>query len=158
MTVIKATFFTAQALTSVSKGCCNKTISGQGERRKKRIAAGLSPSLSGRVLAGSTTLLRNWPVPGEGGMRQQDLRATDMWPSSAGNDTRAKLVDDSKSSSNLALGTTIAGRTARLLLDWLKPSSHVSHSRPTCLAITLTGKEIVEFIHEYRQPGFPIMN
>jgi hypothetical protein len=91
-------------------------------------------------------------------MRQQDLRATDMWPSSAGDDTRAKLVDDSKSSSNLALGTTIAGRTARLLLDWLKPSSHVSHSRPTCLAITLTGKEIVEFIREYRQPGFPIMN
>jgi len=91
-------------------------------------------------------------------MRQQDLRATDMWPSSAGDDTRAKLVDDSNSSSNLALGTTSAGRTARLLLDWLKPSSHVSHSRPTCLAITLTGKEIVEFIHEYRQPGFPIMN
>jgi len=91
-------------------------------------------------------------------MRQQDLRAIDMRLSSAGDHTLAKLVDDGKFSNNLALRTTIAGRTARLLLDWLKPSSHVSHSRPTCLAITLTGKEIVEFIHEYRQPGFPIMN
>ena len=81
-----------------------------------------------------------------------------MGLSSAGNDARAKLVNDSKLSNNLALRASIAARTARLLLDWLKPSSHVSHSRPTCLAITLTGKEIVEFIHEYRQPGFPIMN
>ena len=91
-------------------------------------------------------------------MRQQDLRAIDMGLSSAGNDTRAKLVNDSKLSNNLALRTSIAARTARLLLDWLKPSSHIGHSGPTCLAITLTGKEIVEFIHEHRQPDFPIVN
>ena len=91
-------------------------------------------------------------------MRQQDLRAIDMRLSSAGDDTRAKLVNDGTLSNNLALRTSIAARTARLLLDWLMPSSHISHSGPTCLAITLTGKEIVEFIHEHRQPDFPIVN
>ncbi len=91
-------------------------------------------------------------------MRQQDLQAIDIRLSSAGGHTLAKPVDDSKFSNNLALRTTIAGRTARLLQEWLKPSSHVSHSGPTCLAITLTGKEIAEFVHENRQPGLPIMN
>ena len=91
-------------------------------------------------------------------MRQQDLQAIDIQLSSAGDHTLAKPVDDSKFSNNLALRTTIAGRTARLLLEWLKPSSHISHSGPTCLAITLAGKEIAEFVHENRQPGFSIMN
>jgi hypothetical protein len=91
-------------------------------------------------------------------MLQQDLRATDMRLSSTGDDTLANLVDGSKFSNNPARRTTIAERTARLLLEWLKPSSHISPSGPTCLAITLTGEEIVEFVHENRQPDFPSVN
>jgi hypothetical protein len=91
-------------------------------------------------------------------MRQQDLRSIDMRLSSTGDDTLANLVDGSRFSNNPARHTTVAGRTARLLLEWLKPSSHISPSGPICLAITLTGKEIVEFVHENRQPDFPIVN
>ena len=81
-------------------------------------------------------------------MRQQGLRTIDMRPSSSGDNTLANLVDR----------TTIAGRTARLLLEWLKPSSHISSAEPTCLAVTLTGEEIVEFVRESRQPDFSIVN
>ena len=88
-------------------------------------------------------------------MGQQDLRAIDMRLSFRDDDTLANLVDDSKFSNNPARRTTIAARTARLLLEWLKPSSYVSGSEPTCLAITLACKEIVEFVHESRQPDFP---
>jgi hypothetical protein len=87
-------------------------------------------------------------------MRQQDLRAIDMRLSFSDDDTLANLVDDSKFSSNPARRTTIAERAARLLLEWLKPSSHIGRSEPTCLAITLTCKEIVEFVHKNRQPDF----
>lgn len=90
-------------------------------------------------------------------MLWQKSRATDMRLSSASNNSPAKLMNESKFSSNLALQTTIPGRTARLLLEWLKPCSHISHLGPTCLAITLTGKEIAEFVRENRQPGFPIV-
>jgi hypothetical protein len=91
-------------------------------------------------------------------MRQQDLRAIDMRLSSSGHDTLANLVDGNKFSNNPAHQTTIAGRTARLLLEWLKPSSHISRAEPTCLAVTLTGEEIIEFVRENRQPDFPIVN
>lgn len=91
-------------------------------------------------------------------MRQQDLRAIDMRLSSSNDDALANLMDGSKFSNNPAHRTTIGGRTARLLLEWLKPSSHISRSEPTCLAVTLTGEEIVEFVRENRQPGFPIVN
>jgi hypothetical protein len=91
-------------------------------------------------------------------MRQQDLRSIDMRPSSTGDDTLANLMDGSKFSNNLARHRTVAARTARLLLEWLRHSSHISPSGPTCLTITLTGEEIVEFFHENRQPGFPIVN
>jgi hypothetical protein len=87
-------------------------------------------------------------------MGQQDLRATGMRLSFSDDDTLASLVDDRKFSNNPARRTTIAERTARLLLEWLKPSSHISRSEPSCLAITLTCKEIVEFVHENRQPDF----
>ena len=79
--------------------------------------------------------------------RQQDLHAIDMRLSSAGGDMLAKLADRSQFANNLA-GRTIAGRTARLLREWLKPSSHVDHAGPSCLAITLTGEEIVEIVHK----------
>ena len=88
-------------------------------------------------------------------MGQQDLRTIEMRLSSSDNDALANLVDDSKFSNNPARRTTIAARSARLLLEWLKPSSHIGCSEPTCLAITLTCKEIVEFVHENRQPDFP---
>jgi hypothetical protein len=88
-------------------------------------------------------------------MGQQELRAIDMRLSFSDDDALANLVDDSKFSNNPARRTTIAARSARLLLEWLKPSSHISRSEPTCLAITLTCKEIVEFVHENRQPDFP---
>jgi len=84
----------------------------------------------------------------------QDLRAIDMRRSFSDEDTLAHFVDDSKFSNNPARRTTIAARTARLLLEWLKPSSHASRSETACLAITLTCKEIVEFVHENRQPDF----
>ncbi|HVG91588.1 MAG TPA: hypothetical protein VNB54_08870 [Alphaproteobacteria bacterium] len=88
-------------------------------------------------------------------MTQQDLRTIDMRLSFGDDDTLANLLDDSKFSNNPARRTTIAERAARLLLEWLKPSSHISRSEPACLAITFTCKEIVEFVHENRQPDFP---
>ena len=87
-------------------------------------------------------------------MGRQDLRAIDMRLSFSDDDTLANLVDDPKFSNNPARRTTIAARTARLLREWLKPSSHMSCSEPSCLAITLTCKEIVEFVHENRRPDF----
>lgn len=80
-------------------------------------------------------------------MRQQDLHAIDTRLSSAGGDMLAKLADRNQFATNLA-GRTIAGHTARLLREWLKPSSHVDHAGPSCLAITLTGEEIVEIVHK----------
>lgn len=91
-------------------------------------------------------------------MRQHDLRSIDMRLSSTGYETLANLVDSSRFSNNPARHTTVAGRTARLLQEWLKPSSHISPSGPTCLTITLTGEEIVEFVHENRQPDSSIVN
>jgi len=87
-------------------------------------------------------------------MGQQDVQAINMRLSFSDDDTLANLVDDRKFSNNPARRTTIAARTARLLLEWLKPSSHIRCSEPTCLAITLTCKEIVEFVHENRRPDF----
>ena len=87
-------------------------------------------------------------------MVQRNLGAMDMRLSFSDEDVLVNLVDDSKFSNNPARRTTIAERAARLLLEWLKPSSHISHSEPACLAITLTCKEIVEFVHENRQPDF----
>jgi hypothetical protein len=86
-------------------------------------------------------------------MGQQELGATDMRLSFSDENALADFVDDSKFSNNPARRTTIAERTARLLLEWLKPSSHVSRSEPACLAITLTCKEIVEFVHEKPSAG-----
>lgn|GEM_PF-2458463 len=87
-------------------------------------------------------------------MSSRDLRTIDMRLSFSDDDTLANLVDNSKFSNNPARRTTIAARSARLLLEWLNPSSHIGRSEPTCLAITLTCKEIVEFVHENRQPDF----
>jgi len=89
------------------------------------------------------------------GKGQQDLRTIDMRLSFSDDDALANLVDNSKVSSNPARRTTIAARTAGLLREWLKPSSHIGRSEPTCLTITLACNEIVEFVHENRQPDFP---
>lgn len=69
----------------------------------------------------------------------------------------AKLLGRKHLPSNLA-ERSIAGRTARLLREWLKPSSHVDHAGPSCLAITLTGEEMVELIDKNHQPDFLIVN
>jgi hypothetical protein len=61
----------------------------------------------------------------------QDLRAMGVRRSFSDQDTLAHFVDDSKFSNNPARRTTIAARTARLLLEWLKPSSHASRSEPS---------------------------
>ena len=71
-------------------------------------------------------------------LRQEDVQAIN---------TLAKLGDRNHLAGNLA-ERTIAGRTATLLREWLKPSSHVDHAGPSCLAITLTGEEIVEIVHK----------
>jgi hypothetical protein len=120
--------------------------------RETNIAAGLSPPCPEAGSAESTTLssetpLRTWQKVRISEIRQQDLQAINMRLSSAGENTLAKLVDRSQFANNLA-GRTIAGHTARLLREWLKPSSHVDHTGSSCLAITLTGEEIVEIVHK----------
>jgi hypothetical protein len=120
------------------------------------MAAGPVAALSGSSACRAHSFAKSCAdMRGRGRMGQQDLRAIDMRLSFSDDDTLASLVDDSKFSNNPARRTTIAARAARLLLEWLKPSSHISRSEPTCLAITLTCKEIVEFVHENRQPDFP---
>ena len=85
---------------------------------------------------------------------RQHLQLTNMPSSSAGINHLRKPVNPSGVPSIFAGSTTIVGRTARLLREWLKPSSHISRSGPTCLAITLTGEEIAELVHENHQPEY----
>ena len=114
------------------------------------MAAGPVAALSGSILPAHSSA-KVFADMWEGGRnRAVGLRAIDI----SDDDTLSRLVDDSKFSNNPARRTTIAARSARLLLEWLKPSSHIGRSEPTCLAITLTRREIVEFVRQNRQPNF----
>ena len=111
------------------------------------MAAGPVAALSGSSAGRAHSPQKAVPICGKGAeMGQQDLRTIDMRLSFSDGDTLAN---------NPARRTTIAARTASLLREWLKPSSHIGRSEPTCLAITLACKEIVEFVRENRQPDFP---